>query len=83
MGFRADVRGYGRLAADLPHFIFVILAVLWVALVGYFIFGVVGAWWHESLILNRALDKAPRPYLEAISHLFWMNNMICSFKNRC
>ena len=33
------------------------IEVLWVALVGYFIFGVVGAMWHESRILNRALQK--------------------------
>eukprot|EP00490_Sorites_sp_Unknown_P004204 CAMPEP_0114694174 /NCGR_PEP_ID=MMETSP0191-20121206/69875_1 /TAXON_ID=126664 /ORGANISM="Sorites sp." /LENGTH=113 /DNA_ID=CAMNT_0001988715 /DNA_START=22 /DNA_END=363 /DNA_ORIENTATION=+ len=56
-------RGHGRLAADLPHHIFVILAVLWVAFVGYFLFGVVGAMWHESRILNRALYK-----VEQIQH---------------
>lgn len=50
-------RQHGRLAADLPHHIFVILAVIWVALMGYFIFGVVGAMWHESRILHRALLK--------------------------
>lgn len=32
--------------------------VIWVALMGYFIFGVVGAMWHESRILHRALLKA-------------------------
>ena len=32
--------------------------VIWVALMGYFIFGVVGAMWHESRILQRALLKA-------------------------
>lgn len=50
-------RGHGRLAADLPHFVYVILAVLWVAFLGYFIFGVVGAMWHESRMLNLALKK--------------------------
>ena len=29
------------------------------------------------------LQEAPASKLEAISHLFWMKNMICSFKNRC
>ncbi|CAJ1406441.1 unnamed protein product, partial [Effrenium voratum] len=53
-------RYHGRLAADLPHFVFVILAVLWVALLGYFIFGVVGAMWHQSSILNKALTKVEK-----------------------
>ena len=32
--------------------------VIWVAFMSYFIFGVIGAMWHESRILNRALLKA-------------------------
>jgi len=56
-------RSHGRLAADLPHHIFVILAVIWVAFMSYFIFGVIGAMWHESRILNRALLK-----VEQIQH---------------
>ncbi|OLQ13079.1 hypothetical protein AK812_SmicGene2972 [Symbiodinium microadriaticum] len=82
---------HGRLAADLPHHMFVLSAVLgpsaatvilvmvldvrvsswlsdvvdvlfpwqvlWIALVAYFLFGVIGAMWHENKILHKALLK--------------------------
>mmetsp|Transcript_30304 Transcript_30304/g.56792 ORF Transcript_30304/g.56792 Transcript_30304/m.56792 type:complete len:543 (+) Transcript_30304:153-1781(+) len=53
-------RFHGRLAADLPHHLFVISAVLWAALIGYFIFGVIGAIWHENRILQKALLKVEK-----------------------
>jgi len=51
---------HGRLAADLPHHIFVLSAVLWIAFVAYFLFGVIGAMWHENKILHKALLKVEK-----------------------
>ncbi|CAE7255317.1 unnamed protein product, partial [Symbiodinium sp. KB8] len=51
---------HGRLAADLPHHMFVLSAVLWIALVAYFLFGVIGAMWHENKILHKALLKVEK-----------------------
>lgn len=50
----------GRLAADLPHWLFVALAVLWAALVSYVLFAIVGQAWHDLRLMERALLHADR-----------------------
>jgi len=53
-------QSHGRLAADLPHWAFVLLAVAWAALVSYLIFGVWGFVWHQHKLLEKALLQAER-----------------------
>ena len=43
--------------------------VIWVAFMSYFIFGVIGAMWHESRILNRALLKVGEEYVLILAWL--------------
>jgi len=50
----------GRLAADLPHWLFVLLAIAWACLVSYLIFGVMGFIWHQHRLLEKALLQAER-----------------------
>lgn len=51
---------YGRLAADLPHWLFVALAVLWAALLSYLLNAIIGQVWHDLRLMERALLHADR-----------------------
>lgn len=53
-------KSQGRLAADLPHFLFVIIAVIWAMAMAYFVFGVLGFYLHENRVLEKALLQAER-----------------------
>eukprot|EP00933_Yihiella_yeosuensis_P078009 TRINITY_DN8908_c0_g1_i1.p1 TRINITY_DN8908_c0_g1~~TRINITY_DN8908_c0_g1_i1.p1 ORF type:complete len:610 (+),score=97.49 TRINITY_DN8908_c0_g1_i1:121-1950(+) len=49
---------HGRLAADLPHFMFVFVSVFWAACLSYLIFGVMGSVYHQHYALKKALLQA-------------------------
>lgn len=57
----------GRVAADLPHFMYVFLVVVWAASLSYLIFGLFGSIWHQHEALKKALLKAETDYHKARS----------------
>jgi len=56
-----------RVAADLPHFMYILLSVLWASGLSYLIFGFFGTIWFRHEALKRALIKAESDYHKARS----------------
>jgi hypothetical protein len=52
----------GRVAADLPHFLFVYMAAFWAMGLSYLTFGVFGTIYHHHRAVKQALLKAEKSY---------------------